>query len=299
MKQLLSHNALLLLWVSLMASSFVVSAYLVPYASSIASTGLRFLLASIMMIPFVVINYQTRRSNFKGSKRLYLQYSFISLFLVLFFVGLFEALKTTTAMRTSVIYTLVPLFSIFMTYFLLKLKTSTTKLLGFALGTIGAVWVLLAYNKTDADLLKWYVGDGIFILACLSLSIHVVLVKKWGDGVPPIQGSFYIMTCGSVMLLPLMFVFGELDKVAWHSHEFWEILIYLTVFTTMATFFLQQYLVQKVGPNRLLAFTYLIPILVVIPQGSAALSQLMNSVSGILITLLALYLISKKQNIIL
>ena len=299
MKQQLSHNVLLLLWVSLMASSFVVSADLVPYANSIASTGLRFLLASIMMIPFVAINYQARRSSFKGSKRIYIQYSFISLFLVLFFVGLFEALKTTTAMRTSVIYTLVPLFSILMTYILLKLKTSNTKLLGFLLGTIGAVWVLLAFNKTDTNLFKWYVGDGVFLLACLSLSIHVVLVKKWGDDVPPIQGSFYIMVFGSVMLLPLMLVFGELDKVAWHSHVFWKILVYLTVFTTMATFFIQQYLVQTVGPNRLLAFTYLIPILVVIPQGWAALSQLMNSVSGILITILALYLISKKQKITL
>ncbi len=294
MKRLMSENLILLLWVSLMASSFVVSADLIPYANSIASTGLRFVLASILMIPFVVINYKTSNTQFKASKKVYINYSFISLFLVLFFVGLFEALKTTTAMRTSVIYTLVPLLSILLTYFGLKLKTSKTKLLGFALGTIGAVWVLLAFNKNGADIFTWYVGDGIFLLACLSLSIHVVLVKKWGADVPPIQGSFYIMFFGSVMLLPLMMIFGELDSVAWSTHEFWQILIYLTVFTTMATFFLQQYLVQKVGPNHLLAFTYLIPILVVIPQGWAAMSQLNDSVSGILITLLALYLISKE-----
>jgi hypothetical protein len=63
----------------------------------------------------------------------------------------------------------------------------------------------------------------------------------------------------------------------------------------MATFFLQQRLVQKVGPNRLLAFTYLIPVLVVIPEGWATIAHLKESVSGILITLLALYLISKDQ----
>lgn len=100
------------------------------------------------------------------------------------------------------------------------------------------------------------------------------------------------------MLLPFMAVFGELDQVAWKVPEFWSILLYLTVFTTMATFFLQQCLVQKVGPNQLLAFTYLIPILVVIPEGWSAISHLKDSVSGILLTLLALSLVSKDQKAI-
>lgn len=294
---LLTNNTLLLLWVSLMASSFVVSVELIPYANSIASTGLRFILASIMMLPLVVFHYKSSAIKIKVNQKVYFQYSFISVFLVLFFVGLFEALKTTTAMRTSVIYTLVPLLSVLITYFGLKLKTSKIKLLGFFLGTSGAVWVLLVFNKNDPGLLTWSIGDGIFLLACVSLSIHVVLVKKWGEGVPPVLGSFYIMSLGSLMLLPLMMVLGELDDVAWNNTEFWKILIYLTVFTTMATFFLQQYLVQKVGPNHLLAFTYLIPILVMVPQGFVVRSELVNSASGILMILLALYLISKEQKL--
>ncbi|MGR6874512.1 DMT family transporter [Pseudomonas sp. HK3] len=295
---LLFNNSLLLLWVSLMASSFVISEDLIPYANSITSTGLRFILASIIMTPIILIHNQKNSAQFKINKIVYLHYSFISLFLVLFFVGLFEALKTTTAIRTSVIYTLVPLLSILLTYFYLNLKTSKTKLSGFVLGTVGAVLVLLTVNRNDANIFTWHIGDGIFLLACLSLSIHVVLIKKWGSDVPPIQGSFYIMLLGSLMLVPLIICFGEINESAWHSSKFWETLIYLTVFTTIATFFLQQYLIKKVGPNHLLAFTYLIPILVVIPQGWAAISQLMDSVSGIFITLIALYLISKEQKII-
>lgn len=293
MKWLLSNNVFLLLWVSLMASSFVVSADLIPYANSIASTGLRFILASLLMLPIVVINYQSI-----GSKKIYFQYSIISLFLVMFFIGLFEALKTTTAMRTSVIYTLVPLISLLLTYVVLKTKTAKVKLLGFLLGTLGATLVLLAFNQDNVDFLTWQTGDSIFVLACVSLSIYVILVKKWGADVPPVQGSFYIMVLGGLMLLPFMAVLGELENVAWSSIGFWQILLYLTVFTTMATFFLQQYLVQRIGPNQLLAVTYLIPILVVIPEDWAAVSHLKDSVSGILITLLALYLISKKQNVI-
>ena len=290
MKWLLSSNVLLLLWVSLMASSFVVSANLIPYTNPITSTGLRFILASMMMIPLLAMNYRPMMS-----RKVYLHYGLISLFLVLFFIGLFEALKTTTAMRTSVIYTLVPLISIVCTFVLLKIKTSKIKVLGFILGSIGAILVLSGFKENSLDIFSWNFGDSIFILACFSLSIHVVLVKKWGGDVPPIQGSFYIMLFGSLMLLPCMLVFGELNQVAWLASKFWSILLYLTVFTTMATFFLQQRLVQEVGPNQLLAFTYLIPILVVIPEGWAAVAHLKESVSGIFITLLALYLISKDQ----
>lgn len=294
MKHSLPQNLLLLLWTSLMASSFVVSKDLLPYANPIASTGLRFILASILMLPIVWKRNQWKiNTSFIGSKVM-VQYSFISLFLVLFFLGLFEALKTTSAIRTSVIYTLVPLISVVLTYIVLKLKTSKTKLLGFILGTTGAIWVLLTINPESVKLLQWNPGDGIFIAACFSLSLHIILVKKWGGDVPPAQGAFYIMTIGGIMLLPFLFLFGDLPIVAWQKIQFWKTLLYLTIFTTMATFFLQQYLVQQVGPNRLLAFTYLIPGLVAISQGLVA-PQLWNSLPGIVLTLLALYLISRTQ----
>ena len=102
------------------------------------------------------------------------------------------------------------------------------------------------------------------------------------------------MLLGSILLLPFLLLFGDLNNIAWQQQEFWQTLLYLTVFTTMATFMLQQYLLKKVGPNRLLAFTYLIPTLVVIPQGIENIYNLNSALPGILMTILALYFISKK-----
>ncbi len=189
----------------------------------------------------------------------------------------------------------MPLISVALTYGVLKLKTSKIKLLGFILGTIGATWVLLSVNRGNIQLLQWNQGDGIFLAACFSLSMHVVLVKKWGGDVPPAQGAFYIMIIGGIMLLPFLFLYGDLSTIAWQQIQFWKIILYLTIFTTMATFFLQQYLVQQLGPNRLLAFTYLIPGLVAIPQGLAVTPELWGSLPGILLIFLALYLISQDQ----
>ncbi|KGJ88671.1 DMT family transporter [Colwellia psychrerythraea] len=290
MKSTLIDNFTLLIWVSLMASSFVVSELLIPFANPIATTALRFMFATILMLPFI-----GKISIEQLSYKVLFHYSVISLLLVLFFIGLFEALKTTNALRTSVIYTLLPLISVIITYSALKLITPNKQIAGFIIGTLGAIWVLLAFTQEKVIFSDWRLGDSIFLAACFCLALHVILIKKWATDISPVLGSFYIMLLGSIILLPFLLLFGDIYNIAWQQTTFWQTLLYLTVFTTIATFYLQQHLLKTVGPNRLLSFTYLIPSLVVIPQATTNLSQLYSALPGIMLTLLALYLISKKH----
>lgn len=282
-----------------MASSFIVSEQLLPYANPIASTALRFIFATTMMLPFI-----WKRALQQLNHKVLRQYGIISLLLVLFFLGLFESLKTTTAMRTSVIYTLLPLLSVVLTYLALKIVTPKKQIIAFIIGTLGAVWVLGAFTNDvtggftseSLSLSQWRLGDSIFLGACCCLALHVIFVKRWATDIAPAVGAFYIMVLGSLLLIPFLILFGDLSNIAWQQAKFWQTLIYLTVFTTMATFFLQQHLLKKVGANRLLAFTYLIPTLVVIPQGIESISQLYRGLPGILLTLLALYFISNNTS---
>lgn len=155
--QALYSLMLLLLWVALIASSFVVSEHLLPYANPVASTALRFILASLLMAPLVIPRYPAF-----PSREMLFKYFVITLFLVLFFLGLFQSLKTTTATRTSVIYTLVPLMTVFISYISLRATTKRHQLIGFILGTLGATWVLLTLGKDPVNLLEWYTGDTLF-----------------------------------------------------------------------------------------------------------------------------------------
>lgn len=288
----LGNYILLLIWVSLMASSFIVSEDLLPYANSIVSTALRFLIAAILMLPLLIIN------GFKwDTLEVYSRYFVISIFLVAFFVGLFEALKTTTALRASLIYTLVPLISVILSFIVFNNITPWFKLFGFVVGSIGAATILLATNAESVNLSNWNFGDGLFLIACSCLSMHVQLVKEWGRQVPALQGAFYIMLFGGLSLIPLVAYYGDVDNIVWANSEFWKTILYLILFTTMATFFLQQHLIQTIGPNQLMAFTYLIPILVALPEGVLMAAKIEVVLAGILITLLALYLISKEQSL--
>lgn len=263
----------LLVWAWLMASSFIVSGNMEAFASPIATTAFRFVLALVLILGLLLINWQRAGihraqalSDLFVSKILCLQYVVISGALVGFFIGLFVALKYTTPLKTSVLYTLVPLFGVFITKLWLRERLNGTKLSGFILGSIAACLVLFnSQNEINSGvaelgLLNWNRGDLIFLAACVLLAIHVVSVQKWGRKLAPLSGAFMIMLFGTLWLIPIALIWGELDKLRWLAKGFWLNGLYLTVFATLFTFILQQRLVASVGANRLLAFSYSIPV---------------------------------------
>lgn len=300
----------LLLWAWLMASSFIVSGHMVEYASPIATSAFRFLLAMFIMLPALLFSWHRGKLNkieqfkalFAVRQRLF-HYVVISGALVGFFIGLFVALKSTTPLNTSVLYTLVPLIGVMIARVWLKELAPLWRVIGFVLGSIGAMIVLFSTQGSSAqdfpiqgnDGFGWHSGDYIFVGACFLLALHVVSVQKWGRSLGALSGAFMIMLFGSLWLLPIALIWGELDQVQWSSQGFWVNVLYLTVFTTLFTFILQQRLVMTVGASRLLAMSYSIPVWVALFTALTQ-SRLLSLVdwpfaSGILILGIALFLI--------
>lgn len=260
----------LLLWAWLMASSFIVSGHMVEYASPVATSAFRFLLAMLIMLPALLFSWHRSKLNkteqfkalFASRQRLF-HYVVISGALVGFFIGLFVALQSTTPLNTSVLYTLVPLIGVMIAKVWLKEVAPLWRVVGFVLGSIGAMIVLFStqgFSTQGNDGFQWHFGDYIFIGACFLLALHVVSVQKWGRSLGALSGAFMIMLFGALWLLPIALIWGELDQVQWASQGFWVNVLYLTVFTTVFTFVLQQRLVMTVGASRLLAISYTIPV---------------------------------------
>lgn len=299
----------LFVWALLMASSFVVSGNMVAYASPIATAFFRFVLALLLMTGIWFIKIQLTRSTSEGKQLAQLralfsgkkvwQYALISGALVGFFIGLFAALESTTPLHTSVLYTLVPLIGMLIAKFWLGESASLLKVSGFVLGSLGAVLVLLATQGNGPFV--WHKGDYIFLGASVLLAFHVVSVQKWGQSVGAFEGAFLIMLFGSLWLLPISLMWGDLSNVAWDSFGFWLNGLYLTVFTTLFTFMLQQTLVRSVGANRILAASYTIPVWVALYLALSSWQWLllfnMGFALGLVCLLVALYLIDQQTRI--
>jgi len=281
-------------WSLLMASSFIVSAWITDYASPLAVTFLRFLFALIVMTP--VYFWQRRRSAtplFTGIKA-GLKMLLVSAGLVGFFVCLFTALATTSALNTSVLYTLVPLIGAALGL-LFGVQTACKQWLGFILGSLGAITVLMLRN--DASL-KWHSGDVIYLFGCFLLAFHVVAVQRWCREYTPFGGAYRIMLFGTILLLPLVLLFGDLAAVQWQSGEFQSMLSYLTLGTTLATFVLQQRVIITGGAGMLLGVSYTIPVWVAcysVLSGSILTILSPGFITGVVMILLAQWLISNSN----
>ena len=295
----------LLLWAWLMASSFIVSGHMVQYASPIATSAFRFLFAMLIMLPVLWLSWQRAklkkreqcRGLFASRQRLF-HYVIISGALVGFFIGLFAALQTTTPLNTSVLYTLVPLIGVIIARVWLKEVAPFWRVIGFVLGSIGAMTVLFStqgVSEQSSNGFEWHSGDYIFLGSCFLLALHVVAVQRWGRSLGAFSGAFMIMLFGTFWLIPIAVMWGELDQVQWASQGFWLNVLYLTVFTTLFTFLLQQRLVMTVGASRLLAMSYTIPVWVALFTAlhESSLLSLMDAsfVSGIVFLGVALFLI--------
>jgi drug/metabolite transporter (DMT)-like permease len=74
----------------------------------------------------------------------------MSLFYSLYFIGLFKALETTTALNTGTLFTLVPLITAILCIFFFKEKMSLYQLIIYFIGIIGTLMVVF---KADINLL--------------------------------------------------------------------------------------------------------------------------------------------------
>ncbi len=106
-------------------------------------------------------------------------------------------------------------------------------------------------------------GDVIFLAGCLVMGLYTPLVKLFHRDEPIAVMTFWIMATGAVWLLLLNN--SAVWNTAWGDVEFDVFIgiVYLAIFSTIITFFVQQHSTVRIGPTRVTAYSYLNPALVV------------------------------------
>ena len=252
-------HLLLLLGAVLVSGSFPVVAGISNDLDPVVLTLLRFALASILFAPFIWYRY-TLVVSFAALTR----YSLISLTLVLCFWSMFLALRYTTPLHVSTIFTIVPGLSGLYAMVLNKERLGRPRLVALFLGIIGALWIIFRGDVTLLAEFSWNKGDLIFLVGCISMGFYTPLVRLFHRGESMLQMSFWIMVTGTFWLLIL--AGPKLISVSWPDVPFnvWTGIAYLAVFSTIITFFITQYALLFLGPTRVAAYSYLYPGLVLV-----------------------------------
>jgi drug/metabolite transporter (DMT)-like permease len=158
----------------LVATSFPVGAAITHGLEPALLILLRFALASLLFAPFV---YPRHGLTLPGPRAL-AGYAAIAGCLVVFFWCMFTALRTTTALNTGAIVTLVPGIAAIYAAILVRERLGRHRMVALGCGLVGALWVVF---RGDFERLASFTingGDIIFFAGCLALGLYA----PWSSG---------------------------------------------------------------------------------------------------------------------
>jgi drug/metabolite transporter (DMT)-like permease len=244
---------------ALVSTSFTVGAAITAGLDPAVLTLIRFIFAAFLLGPYV-----WRKFGLHFSWSLFWRSAVISACLVTFFWCMFLALRFTTALNTSVIFTLVPSIAGVYAVFLVRERLARKQLIALACGMVGAVWVIFRGDISLFLAMAWNRGDIIFFAGCLAMGLYTPLVRLLHRGESMIVMTFWILVTGSLWLV--LVAGSRLPEISWIEVPLsvWVGIAYLSLFTTVITFFLTQYAIAYLGPTRVMAYSYLYPGLVLI-----------------------------------
>lgn len=253
-------HGLMLLATVLIATSFPVGAAITHGLDSVVLTLLRFSLAALVFAPIVAWRYGLPWPGWRDLAR----YSVISACLVGFFWGMFAALRFTSVLNTATIFTLTPAITAAVSAVLLRERLGRAARVALPVGMVGALWVIFRGDMGALLAMDLGQGDAIFLAACIAMGCYSPLLKLLHRGEPMARVTFWTLVTGAGWLFLLSA--GRLGAVGWTTVPVavYGGIAYLAVFTTLITFFIFQRSVAVIGPTRVMSYTYLNPVLVLL-----------------------------------
>lgn len=257
-KETLAH-LLVLLNTLLVAGSFIASQKIAGLIHPISLTLFRFILASLLLSPFILFNLTKRQKVQKTLPKAMM----ISLFYSLYFIAFFKALELTTALNTGTLYTLVPLVTAILCIFFFKERISLFQLIVYFCGILGTITVI--FKGELALLLHFSInqGDFIFLSAVLFMAIYSILTKylhRQDDDVLVLV--FMTLVGGSVWMfgaLMLMDIPLQWELITGNALFY---MLYLVIGATLMTVYLTQKASIIIGPKKVMAYVYISPAMI-------------------------------------
>ena len=273
-KSVASGHMAMLLFSLLVSGSFVLGSIIANLISPDLVTFLRFLIAFIAIT--ILILYQ--------SKFCFLKYLSIGRSLILgalisiYFITMFEGLKTASSTSMAVVFTLTPLLAGFFDLIFSNRVMSRKVWITVVVAAIGALWIIFDGNIQNFINFKVGYGEKLFFIGCICHALYAALIPKFNKGEPAIIQTFGTLISGIIILG--LFSNKEIIYYSWIDFPVIVLLtiLYLAIFATAASFFLIQYSAVRLSSIKVMAYTYAVPIWVVLLQ-IIFLQQLPNTIT--------------------
>ena len=256
-------------------------------------TFVRFFLALIFFSPLIL---KTKFKINRQSLPVFLVSLLSSFNIILFSFGI----RLTSASVGQLIYAVVPILAVIISYYLLKEKITGRKIFGIFLGLagMGLIIALPMITKSATNISGNLFGNILIFIGAISYTFYVVLSKKIQKKFSPIYitTAFFIST----MLVSLFFSILEISSIKNLSSLFTYnslfSLFYVSFFATAIVYLLGQYAIKFGTPVISSMSLYLQPMATVV-WAFFVLGEVINGqfIVGGLLALTGAWLVSSSK----
>jgi len=243
--------------------TFIAGRILAQEVQPWSGSFLRFLVASVGMIP-LVWHFEGRLQPLR-KKEVFLVFLSGMTGVFLYNVFFLTGLQTVQAGRASVIVASNPvLISLFAALLFRGERMTPRKILGVALSVCGAVFVITRGHPEE--ILQGAAGRGeMFIFGCVASWVSYSLIGKVVmRDVQPVSAVTYACLVGASALLPPALIEGMAGNLGSYSIAAWLSIVYLGFFGTCIGFIWYYEGIREIGPSRAGVFINFVPISAVV-----------------------------------
>lgn len=280
----------MLLFSALVAGSFSLGSMAANLIAPAALNSARFWISALVIGSVAAATGKLRRDYFHAPWR----FAVLGGLFAVYFVLMFEGLKTAPPVSTAAVFTLTPLMSGLVGWVLLRQIMTRRVALALTVGGVGAIWVIF---RADLDALRAFAvgrGEMIYFWGCVSHAIYTPMVRKLNRGEPAVAFTFGMLIAGGIILTA--YGWSDVRATDWaHLPAIvWITLFYVAIFASSATFVLLQFSSLRLPSSKVMAYTYLTPSWVILWEYTlhGAVPPVLV-LGGIGLTILALWMLLK------
>jgi drug/metabolite transporter (DMT)-like permease len=278
---------------AIVSGSFPMGAMVGPYIDATVLNAVRFCVAAAAMWALALSGGQVERRVFRAPWR---YFALAGLFAI-YFVTMFEGLKTAEPVSMAAVFTLNPALTALFGYVVVSQITTKRMALAIAIGGAGALWVIFRGSLSAALSFEVGRGEQIYFWGCIAHALYSPLLRKLNRGEPALAFTAAILTAGAIILC--LWTARDLMVMDWGALPalVWWVILYVALIATGVTFLILRYATLRLPSAKVMAYTYIVPSFVILWQ--LALGQGVPGVMvlpGVALTALSLLLLLKDEN---
>ena len=239
----------------LIAGSFSLGSMVANDISPIALTAVRFVLAAFIVGSIALFSGSIARKELTASWRYFVLGGTFSLYFIL----MFEGLKTASPVSAVAVFTLIPAMSCWLGFVILGQMVSGRTLLAVVIGATGSLWVVFRADFLALTMSSVGRGELIYFVGCVAHAFMPILFRGLNRGETPVMVTFGLLVSGALILC--LFGAGEIIQTDWKGLPglVWITIFYVAVFATAVTSVCLQFASMHLPAANVMAYTYLTP----------------------------------------